>query len=94
METNRRLGSSVKRHEAIGTVHYERGSPVGICNARFSFRGSDVSRRPTVHRPINEQCVYTGRRKDRLNAALRSLFAIWTRCARCRQGRVDGDGSG
>jgi hypothetical protein len=75
METNCRLGRSVKRHETIGTAHYERGSPVGICNARVSLRGSDVSRRSTVHRiPITEQGVYTGRRKDCRNAALRSLF--------------------
>jgi hypothetical protein len=74
LETNRRLDSSINRHEATGTTHYERDSPVGICNARFSFRGSDVSCRSTVHRiSINEQCVYTGCRKDCRNAALRSL---------------------
>lgn len=74
LETNRRPDSSINRHEATGTTHYERGSPVGICNARFSFRGSDVSCRSTVYRiSINEQCVYTGCRKDCRNAALRSL---------------------
>jgi hypothetical protein len=73
-ETIRTLDSSINRREATGATHYERDSPVGICNARFSFRGSDVSCRSTVHRiSINEQCVYTDCRKDCRNAALRSF---------------------
>lgn len=80
LETDPLDSNSIKPAEATGTTRHERDSPVGICTARLSFRCSDVSRRPTVHRiSIKERYVYTGRRKDRRNAALRSLRSRFMR---------------